>query len=184
MTSGWCLRVVGVSALGAIASLIIGGFVILFVGIAVLAVFNGGSTHGNVDHAVWLASVVVGPLIVGTCTGGLAAITHWPQRALKRRTVIAEAIASAVTSAALLGGHTNGSIRFLVQPQWWVIYRFGVTALTYLIVAITGVSSPVDEVITTAGPMSGPMPGWFPDPFAQAKWRWWDGTQWTHHEAD
>lgn len=23
--------------------------------------------------------------------------------------------------------------------------------------------------------------GWYPDPWGQADWRWWDGQQWTHH---
>jgi hypothetical protein len=134
----WLATVAAVAAGGALSGLIVGGFVILFVGIALLALFNGGSTHGNVDHAVWLASVVVGPVVVGGSTGGLAAIVRWPQRALKWRTVTALGIASAGMSAALLGGHTNGSVRFLVQPRWWSIYLFGVTGLTYLIVFAIG----------------------------------------------
>ena len=27
-------------------------------------------------------------------------------------------------------------------------------------------------------------PGWYPDPYAQAKFRWWNGTVWTHHIDD
>lgn len=151
----WLGIVAAVAAGGAVSGLIVGGFVILFVGIAILAVFNGGSTHGNVDHAVWLASAVLGPLIAGSCTGGLAAIIRWPQRALKWRTVTAVAIASAAMSAALLAGHTNGSIRFLVQPQWWSIYLVGVTALAYLIVLVIGRFRPAHP-----RPVTGEDPPW------------------------
>ena len=28
-------------------------------------------------------------------------------------------------------------------------------------------------------PPSGPVPGWYADPWRLAPWRWWDGTQWT-----
>jgi hypothetical protein len=185
VTRGWYVRVVGVTILGAIASLIVGGFVALFLGIALVALFNGGSTTGNVDHAVWLASVVVGPLIVGFCTGGLAAIFQWPRQTLKRRTVVAVTIVSAVMAEALLGGHTNGSIRFLGQPWWWALYVVGVLVPTALAVGLgRGRQETVEASAAPRVQMSGPRPGWFPDPFLHARWRWWDGTQWTHHEAD
>ena len=185
VTRGWYIRVVGVIVLGAIASLIVGGFVGLFLGIALVALFNHGSTSGNVDHAVWLASVVVGPLIVGSCTGGLAAIFQWPRQTLKRRTVVAVTIVSAVMAGTLLGGHTDGSIRFLVQPWWWALYVIGVLGPTALAVRLrSGNQETVSVAAAPPGRMTGPTPGWFPDPFLQAKWRWWDGTQWTHHEAD
>ncbi len=29
-----------------------------------------------------------------------------------------------------------------------------------------------------------PPPGWYPDPWAQKPWRWWDGGRWTGHVAD
>lgn len=31
--------------------------------------------------------------------------------------------------------------------------------------------------------MSGPPPGWHPDPSAPGGWRWWDGTAWTEHAS-
>jgi hypothetical protein len=39
------------------------------------------------------------------------------------------------------------------------------------------VSAPATPVATAAQV----PPGWFPDPWRQAGFRWWDGTQWTGH---
>jgi protease PrsW len=33
----------------------------------------------------------------------------------------------------------------------------------------------------TSPPPPPPAPGWFPDPWRQAPWRWWDGRGWTAH---
>ena len=32
-----------------------------------------------------------------------------------------------------------------------------------------------------AWPTSGPVPGWYADPWRAAPWRWWDGYRWTPH---
>lgn len=129
----WLGVVAGVAAGGAVSSLVVGGIIILFVGIVIVNITNGGHTHGNIDHATWLASIIIGPFIVGGCSAGLAAIIRWPPATSKMRTVIALGFATGLMSLALLAGHTNGSIRFLVQPQWWFIYLLGVGALSYLI---------------------------------------------------
>jgi hypothetical protein len=46
---------------------------------------------------------------------------------------------------------------------------------------IGGVTAPVDAVPTAAS--SSPVAGWHPDPWGQATWRWWDGTDWSSHTA-
>ena len=32
-----------------------------------------------------------------------------------------------------------------------------------------------------AAPLSVPPAGWHPDPYGQARLRWWDGARWTEH---
>lgn len=39
-------------------------------------------------------------------------------------------------------------------------------------------AAPVTEVVPVVQP-----PGWHPDPWGQAAWRWWDGSAWSHHTA-
>lgn len=34
-----------------------------------------------------------------------------------------------------------------------------------------------------APPLPAVAPGWYPDPYAAGQFRWWDGTQWTHHQG-
>jgi protease PrsW len=36
---------------------------------------------------------------------------------------------------------------------------------------------------TTAGLLPPPPAAWYPDPWRQGSWRWWDGRTWTHHHA-
>ncbi len=38
-------------------------------------------------------------------------------------------------------------------------------------------------MLPTPPPPVTPTPGWYPDPWAQAAWRWWDGRTWTAHVA-
>jgi hypothetical protein len=45
--------------------------------------------------------------------------------------------------------------------------------------AIGASSSPASPALGTADP----PPGWYPDPYGQARLRWWDGWRWTEHLA-
>lgn len=37
--------------------------------------------------------------------------------------------------------------------------------------------------IPPPGPPTGPPPGWYPDPYGQPGYRWWDGSIWTDHHS-
>jgi hypothetical protein len=39
-------------------------------------------------------------------------------------------------------------------------------------------ADPVTEALAPVQP-----PGWHPDPWGEASWRWWDGSAWSHHTA-
>jgi protease PrsW len=57
--------------------------------------------------------------------------------------------------------------------------------------ASLGPAAPTDQPASpapaspTAAPARAPLPpaAWYPDPYGRARWRWWDGTHWTEHEA-
>jgi hypothetical protein len=126
---------VGVVVAGAIASLIVGGFVILFLG-AAMAVTVEKQAGTNLDHAVWLVSLVAGPLIVGACTAAVAIVVPFPAETAKARTVVALAIGAGLTTLGMFAAHADGSIKFMVAPPWWVLYVCSVIALGHLVVRL------------------------------------------------
>ncbi len=47
---------------------------------------------------------------------------------------------------------------------------------------VAPVAHPAAGPVTEALPPVQP-PGWHPDPWGEASWRWWDGSAWSHHTA-
>jgi hypothetical protein len=37
--------------------------------------------------------------------------------------------------------------------------------------------------VTDTPPAAGPPPGWYPDPYGEPGYRWWDGVRWTDHRS-
>jgi hypothetical protein len=63
-----------------------------------------------------------------------------------------------------------------------IAYKKGLNGAAYLFVGmLLGI---VGVLVAAAAPARHPMaavPGWYPDPWQQTTWRWFDGYQWTGH---
>ena len=123
------------------------------------------------------------PYAVPVAAGGVTADTHaWAPTAPPSGSGDLpplggwQAPAATSTTAALESPLAAGS-----SPEPTGELALATSDATVPFAPIGGVTAPVDAVPTAAS--SSPVAGWHPDPWGQATWRWWDGTDWSSHTA-
>lgn len=105
-------------------------------------------------------------------SGDLPPLGGWNAPAASGTAVTPAAAATAATVPASFTGAGHEPTGELVPP---------IDDATVPLAPIAGATAPIDPV--TASPAESPVAGWHPDPWGQATWRWWDGTDWSHHTA-
>lgn len=111
-----------------------------------------------------------------------------PDRLASRRTLQASpkgGLHDPVKSVAVFDGPrrskrmTTASGRVELDPETGDVARPNAPDAPAADLAVEDVV-PVDEFL---GGTASPAGAWHPDPWGTATWRWWDGTQWTHHTS-
>src|SRR3954471_15396045 len=109
----WCVAAVSTSIAGAIASFIVGAFVGLWFGMAMIAAAGGG-TGQRVDRTIFFAMLGLGPMIVGACTFGIATLAgRLPRLPARRASPRALAVSSALTTIGFVATHRPGYIAYV-----------------------------------------------------------------------
>jgi hypothetical protein len=80
---------------------------------------------------------------------------------------------------------TAGDAAHQAAPWLVALAIGGLIAATGLVLLIVGIArrSRNSKPSTGLPPSTGPPPGWYADPSAVGRYRWWDGRQWTVHTA-
>jgi drug/metabolite transporter (DMT)-like permease len=105
-----------------LVSLLVGGFVILFLGVGLIALAGDGTGH-QLDLDVFRIMVVLGPLIVGACTFGVAfAVWGQPRMPARWASSIALAVSSAVVTLAFIASHRPGRMDYINKPPSILAY--------------------------------------------------------------
>jgi hypothetical protein len=117
---------VGVVAVGAVASLLVGSVVLFFLGLILVAVvekFWGGGTH------TYALTLVLGPLISATTTTAAALVVAWQPRTSRAPTVTCLGVASGIGTLLYLVPGGTGDLRQVVEPWWWPAYLLPVAVV-------------------------------------------------------
>lgn len=118
----WCAAAVSASIVGAIASFIVGGFIILVLGMAIVATAGGGS-GARLNQIEFVAMLVLAPAIVAACTFG-AATAAWrvPRIPARRASPGMLAVSSALTTVGFIATHRPGYIDYVNKPPSIIAY--------------------------------------------------------------